>query len=72
MDPECNCNKYTGCIAPKGSRDMHSCLGYFILGTFPHFYMSDSSLGDAVEGMNPKEDLHKSGLYFDLVIAAQL
>lgn len=66
MNPECECNQYTGCSAP-GTIDMYYCLDIFVMGGAPHFYSAEPSLLDTVEGMKPREHLHKSGIYFDLV-----
>lgn len=67
MSPDCNCNPYSGCKVPRGTIDMHSCLDIFVLGSFPHFYLADEGVRNALEGMNPKKELHKTGIYFDLV-----
>lgn len=66
MSQECECDQYTGCF-PKGTLDMSHCLDIFVLGSLPHFYLGDPSLRDRVEGMDPREHLHKSGIYFELV-----
>lgn len=66
MDPGCECNNYIGCTLP-GTLDMYPCLDIFVLGSLPHFYLTEPSLLKALDGMNPKEHLHKAGVYFDLV-----
>lgn len=45
---------------------MLPCLEIFVLGSLPHFYLAEPSILETMEGMSPKEHLHKSGIYFDL------
>lgn len=67
MSPDCNCNPYSGCKVPKGTVDLHSCLDIFVLGSLPHFYSADPSIRETLDGLEPKKELHKTGIYFDLV-----
>lgn len=67
MSPDCNCNPYSGCKVPKGTIDMHSCLDIFVLGSLPHFYLADASIRETLDGLEPKKELHKTGIYFDMV-----
>lgn len=66
MNPACECDDYIGCVL-HGTLDMFPCLDIFILGSLPHFYLTEPSIFKTMEGMNPTEHLHKSGIYFDLV-----
>ncbi|XP_063706224.1 sensory neuron membrane protein 1-like [Culicoides brevitarsis] len=67
MSPNCNCNPYTGCKIPKGTIDMHSCLDIFVLGSFPHFYLAEPSIFETIDGMEPQENIHRTGIFFDLL-----
>lgn len=66
MNPECECNKFSGC-APRGMTDLFYCLGSFISASTPHFYLSDPKLQDTIVGLNPLTKRHETGIYFDLV-----
>ena len=54
--------------------------GFPIALSYPHFYQSDPTLLEAVEGLEPKQDLHesyffiqpKSGLPVDLAFRFQI
>lgn len=48
--------------------NLHPCLDVFLLGSLPHFYLSDPSILNTLEGMHPTEHLHEGGIYFDLVM----
>lgn len=66
MNPVCECNKFTGC-AVSGTLDLYHCLDIFVSISSPHFYLAESSIRDTIEGMDPKENLHETGCYMDLV-----
>lgn len=47
--------------------DLSACADFFISLSGPHFYMADEKLRQKVDGMNPNEKVHETGIYFDLV-----
>lgn len=46
---------------------MFPCLDIFVLGSLPHFYLTEPSILKTLDGMEPKEHAHKAGIYIDLV-----
>lgn len=66
MSPACECDIYSQCT-PHGTLNMYPCLDIFVLGSLPHFYLTDPSMLNTLDGMEPKEHAHKAGIYFDLV-----
>lgn len=67
MSPTCECDSYNGCML-RGTLDMYPCVDVFVLASLPHFYLTEPSILNTLDGMNPKEHLHKGGIYFDLVM----
>ncbi|XP_011877629.1 PREDICTED: scavenger receptor class B member 1 isoform X2 [Vollenhovia emeryi] len=64
VNPEnkCYCRKGE-CLKP-GLIDVTDCYyGFPIALSYPHFYKSDPSLLEAVEGLEPKKELHESYFY---------
>ncbi|XP_034255524.1 sensory neuron membrane protein 2-like [Thrips palmi] len=53
--------KENGCLK-KGALDLSGCQGIPIIVTYPHFYESDPSYLDGVEGLNPQAELHRMQL----------
>lgn len=66
MSPTCECNRFSGC-AVSGTLDLYHCFDVFVSISAPHFHLAESSLREAMEGMNPRETLHETGCYIDLV-----
>lgn len=66
MNPACECNKFNGCVA-SGTLDLYPCFKIFISISAPHFYLADPSLRETIDGMEPRESLHDTGCYIDLV-----
>ncbi|XP_063708646.1 sensory neuron membrane protein 1-like [Culicoides brevitarsis] len=69
LDPElpseCNKNEFYPEI-PSGTMNIHPCTEVFVIVSHPHFLRGDKKLLEMVEGLHPNEDLHSSGIYFDL------
>ncbi|XP_044258686.1 sensory neuron membrane protein 2-like [Tribolium madens] len=69
-DPEndCYCSKLSRDMDGKkscfldGVIDMQTCFGVPVLFSFPHFLWADQKYLDAVEGLSPDEDKHKTYL----------
>lgn len=66
MNPECERNIHTGRFV-SATLDMYPCLDIFVLGSLPHFYLTDPNILTTMDGMKPTKDLHKTGVNFDLV-----
>lgn len=66
LNPACECNQFSGCAVP-GVIDLYQCFKIFVSVSAPHYYLSESSIRETIEGMNPKESLHETGCYIDLV-----
>lgn len=69
MNPICECNEYSGC-AIQGVLDLYHCLDVFVCASAPHFYSAESSIRETLSGMNPRRELHETGVHFDLVCVA--
>ncbi|XP_016838425.1 scavenger receptor class B member 1 isoform X4 [Nasonia vitripennis] len=81
FNPENKCFCRQGMCLPYGLIDVTDCYyGFPIALSYPHFYDSDPSLLEAVEGLSPVQELHesyfyiqpKSGLPVDLAFRFQI
>ncbi|XP_014254446.1 scavenger receptor class B member 1-like isoform X2 [Cimex lectularius] len=79
--PENKCFCHKGRCLPAGILDVQECYyGFPIVLSYPHFYQSDKSVQDAVEGIHPNKDLHStyfvinedSGLPLSLSVKMQI
>lgn len=61
VNPENKCFCRRGHCLKPGLIDVTDCYyGFPIALSYPHFYKSDPSLKEAVEGLNPQKELHES------------
>ncbi|XP_020280180.1 scavenger receptor class B member 1-like isoform X2 [Pseudomyrmex gracilis] len=81
VNPENKCFCRKGFCLKPGLIDVTDCYyGFPIALSYPHFYQTDPSILEAVEGLNPKKELHesyffinpKSGLPVDLAFRFQI
>lgn len=81
VNPENKCFCRKGRCLKPGLIDVTDCYyGFPIALSYPHFYKSDPSLLEAIEGLEPTKDLHesyffiqpKSGLPVDLAFRFQI
>ncbi|KAL6433299.1 hypothetical protein ACFW04_006469 [Cataglyphis niger] len=81
VNPENKCFCRKGQCLKPGLIDVTDCYyGFPIALSYPHFYKSDPSLLEAIEGLQPSKDLHesyffiqpKSGLPLDLAFRFQI
>ncbi|KYN07821.1 PREDICTED: scavenger receptor class B member 1-like [Cyphomyrmex costatus] len=64
VNPENKCFCRKGFCLKPGLIDVTDCYyGFPIALSYPHFYKSDPSLLEAVEGLEPKKELHESYFY---------
>lgn len=64
VNPENKCFCRQGRCLQAGLIDVTDCYyGFPIALSYPHFYKSDPSLLEAVDGLNPKKELHESYFY---------
>lgn len=81
VNPENKCFCRKGHCLKSGLIDVTDCYyGFPIALSYPHFYKSDPSLLEAIEGLQPEKDLHesycfiqpKSGIPMDLAFRFQI
>ncbi|XP_032672792.1 scavenger receptor class B member 1-like isoform X2 [Odontomachus brunneus] len=66
VNPENKCFCRQGVCLKPGFIDVTDCYyGFPIALSYPHFYKTDPSFLEAVEGLEPKEELHKSYCYIE-------
>ncbi|XP_043260496.1 scavenger receptor class B member 1-like isoform X1 [Colletes gigas] len=64
FNPENKCFCREGYCLQPGLIDVTDCYyGFPIALSYPHFYKTDPSILEAVEGLNPRADLHESYAY---------
>ncbi|XP_053971681.1 scavenger receptor class B member 1-like isoform X1 [Hylaeus volcanicus] len=64
VNPENKCFCREGHCLQPGLIDVTDCYyGFPIALSYPHFYKTDPSLLEAVEGLNPRADIHESYAY---------
>nr|AKT26506.1 sensory neuron membrane protein 3 [Spodoptera litura] len=51
-------NREDGCLL-KGAMELYSCVGAFLVMSYPHFLFADNLYRNSVVGMWPDEDRHK-------------
>ncbi|XP_075990615.1 sensory neuron membrane protein 2 [Anticarsia gemmatalis] len=51
-------NREDGCLL-KGAMELYTCVGAFLVMTYPHFLFADERYRDGVIGMEPVEEDHK-------------
>ncbi|CAB3259060.1 unnamed protein product [Arctia plantaginis] len=56
-------NREDGCLL-KGAMELYSCVGAFLVLSYPHFLFADERYKNGVTGLNPVENDHK--IFMDL------
>nr|WVD93741.1 sensory neuron membrane protein 1b [Graphosoma rubrolineatum] len=70
-EEKCFCPTPTTCLK-KGAFDISKCVGAPIVLTLPHFYSTDPSYLEGVEGLHPDREKHQIFLNFEPMTATPL
>lgn len=65
-EDKCYCYTPDTCLK-KGLMDLYKCGGIPIYISMPHFYDSDKSYLEGIEGLNPNQEDHEISILFEQV-----